>query len=171
VCNLVGIVCGGVAADLLARSDVRWRTRVGLISALAASTFLLVTMLAPSRSVMVAGFAGWCFACGLFVGPTYGLFQSLVRPNMRATITAVQNVVGYAIGGSLGPLLVGFVSDALAATQGHDSLRHALLWMAPFYVWGSVHYARAGRTVAADLGKAREPLESSTALIAIRARA
>ena len=152
--NIVGMIGGGVLADRLGSRDVRWRARIGLISACSACFCLSILLVSADKQVIAAWFFGWAFSCGLFAPPTYALFQSLVRPRMRATVSSVQNVVGYAIGGSLGPLIVGLVSNHFTETLGADALRHALMSMIPFYLWGAVHYFLAERTLESDLQRA-----------------
>ena len=153
--NLIGMLSGGFMADVLALRDVRWRTRMGFISAVGAGGFLVMLLAVDTTRLLAAAFFGWSLSCGLFAGPTYGLFQSLVRPNMRATISSVQSVAGYALGGSIGPVIVGIASDAFSAEYAQDSMRHALMLMIPFYAWAAVHYLLAERSLASDLKQAR----------------
>ena len=153
--NLIGLLSGGFMADMLARRNVRWRTRMGLISAVGAGGFLVLLLAVDTTRLLAVAFFGWSFSCGLFAAPTYGLFQSLVKSNMRATISSIQSVAGYAIGGSIGPVIVGIASDMFAARYGQDSMRHALMLMSPFYAWAALHYLLAERSLAADLKQAR----------------
>ena len=49
-----------------------------------------------------------------YLGVTFGVFQNLLHPRMRATGSALLNTVYGLIGQGLGPLLVGWLSDRLA---------------------------------------------------------
>ncbi|MEE2776715.1 MAG: hypothetical protein VYE73_08125 [Acidobacteriota bacterium] len=51
----------------------------------------------------------------------------------------------------LGPLFVGWLSDALMGTVGVDSLRYALLATIFFNLRGAVHYLLAARTIREEL--------------------
>ena len=62
----------------------------------------------------------------MWLGPAYGVVQSLVRPQTRATATAVLLFVANLIGLGLGPLVVGIVSDVLIA-RGHSEAE-AIQW-------------------------------------------
>ena len=86
-----------------------------------------------------------------YLGVTYAALQNLMHPRMRATASAMLNVVYGTVSG-LGPLLLGIFSDTMARSYG--SARGLALAMAIgglFYVWAGVHYLLASRRYAADL--------------------
>jgi len=85
------------------------------------------------------------------IGPMYALPQTLVPANMRATATALIFLSSNLIGMGLGPLAVGFVSDAFQSIFGRESLRYALLIFTPGYLWISWHLWAASKTVAGDI--------------------
>jgi hypothetical protein len=60
----------------------------------------------------------------------------------------------------IGPVAVGFLSDALHARHGADSLRLALL-VVPVYLWSAYHFEAAARTISADLQGATGWLSST----------
>jgi MFS transporter, Spinster family, sphingosine-1-phosphate transporter len=74
-----------------------------------------------------------------------------VEPTMRALAAALLLLVANLIGLGVGPLAVGVLSDVLQTTHGRDSLRFALLFVLPFYLWAAYHYNAAGRTISSDL--------------------
>lgn len=84
-------------------------------------------------------------------GPVMATIQTLVPERMRAMSIALIFLFANLIGMGLGPLAVGVISDALRPWAGEESLRYALLIMAPGYLWAAWHFWHASRTVAQDL--------------------
>jgi ABC-type Fe3+-siderophore transport system permease subunit len=75
-----------------------------------------------------------------------------VPANMRATVCAILLFVANLANLFLAPQLVGALSDWFAASfgAGTESLRWALLLLAPTGLWAAWHIARAGATIRAD---------------------
>jgi MFS transporter, Spinster family, sphingosine-1-phosphate transporter len=84
-------------------------------------------------------------------GPLFATIQTLVPARMRALSIAVIYLVANLIGMGLGPLCAGMLSDALRPLLGEESLRYALLALAPGYFWGAWHLWRSSSTVVRDL--------------------
>ena len=91
------------------------------------------------------------------VGPLFAMTQSLVPDRMRATALAVMYLVANLIGGGLGPLAAGLLSDFLYPLAGQDSLRIALAVLAPGFALSGLLAWRASRTVMADLAAVQQP--------------
>ncbi len=92
-----------------------------------------------------------------YLGITYAALQNLMHPRMRATCSAVLNVV-YGIASALGPILVGYLSDGFAASRGEiDGLVLAMAITGALYVWAGVHYLLAARRYGADLARTTVP--------------
>lgn len=70
---------------------------------------------------------------------------------MRALAAALLLLVVSLVGFGFGPLLIGRLSDALAATYGADSLRVALLVVPLLYAWAACHYYAAARVLRPDV--------------------
>ena len=93
-------------------------------------------------------------------GPTFAMAQSLVPAGVRTQANALVLTIYMLIGQSLGPLVVGMISDLFNAGPGNpQALRYALLVVlttnliaAGFYWLGSRHYPRerAERQVLAE---------------------
>jgi MFS family permease len=111
----IGILLGGFGADLLAKRDERWRCWLPAI-ALTLSTaayiaaFLQTQPLAAAALILIGGLTLFIY----FV-PTLGMIQSMAPPNARATAIAIQSFGSTLIGGGLGPLTAGFISDMFAS--------------------------------------------------------
>ena len=118
---------------------------------------------------------GFCF-----LGPVVGATQNMVDSRMRASAAAILILSMQLIGGGIGPVFTGFVSDwfahqhfigdytvacpaglppvgaapALAAACREASavgLRNALMVVSLFYFWGAFHAFMAARTIRRDL--------------------
>ncbi len=103
-----------------------------------------------------------------YLGVTFGVFQNLLHPRMRATGSALLNTVYGLIGQGLGPLLVGWLSDRLATRvrrrQRARPMRMAIT--AAIYLWAGVHYLLAGRHLTrrpggGARGEIGDPLDTS----------
>jgi predicted MFS family arabinose efflux permease len=141
----VGVVVGGWLADRMGARAARWRLLVPAIGILIsvpcwAIVFAGVGMPATLVALMI-GAALLTF----HTGPTFAIVQSAVPPPMRALAAALLLLVTSLIGFGFGPLLIGRLSDVLAATYGADSLRVALLIVPVLYVWAACHYYSAAR--------------------------
>lgn len=92
-----------------------------------------------------------------YLGITFGTLQNMMQARMRATASALLNMI-FAIMGGLGPVLVGAMSDFWNG-QGIDPGR-ALAWaMAAsciFYLWASAHFLFAARHLRSDFARTRE---------------
>ena len=93
-----------------------------------------------------------------YLGITFGTFQNLLHPRMRATGTALLNLVYGLIGQGIGPVLLGVLSDRFlreGASAG-DAVAWAMAATAALYFWGAAHYLIAARHVGADLARVHE---------------
>jgi MFS family permease len=90
-----------------------------------------------------------------YLGVTFAALQNLMHPRMRATCSAMLNVV-YGLSSAGGPLLLGWMSDHFAKTQGEaQGLVTAMAVAGSLYVWAAVHYLLAARRYRADLAAIR----------------
>jgi hypothetical protein len=91
----------------------------------------------------------WTFlpAIYFYIGPSIGLLQNAVPVAMRAQTTAISVLMGNLTNLVAAPLLVGFLSDALAGPHGPSAqaLRWALLALSLTGFWAAWHYWAAIR--------------------------
>jgi len=153
----VSTILGGVIADRLAARSNRAYALVPAVALLLAAPVQLIAM----TRISFVPFIGFTMIAGLlqfaYLGVTVGTLQNLMHPRMRATANALTNIVTGLIGG-LGPLLVGALSDRLAATGlvPHLALGYAMAGASLLSLWAAAHYFLAARHVAADLQAVRE---------------
>ena len=150
--GVVGISLGGLISDRLAERDARWYMRVPAIASTVAIPFAFVFYLWPDPTTAILLSIPGTLLGGVYLGPTFAMTQSLVRPQMRALASAILLFIINLIGLGGGPLMVGIVSDALKPTYGVESVRYALLWIVTLgAAWATLHYLLAARTLPRDL--------------------
>jgi predicted MFS family arabinose efflux permease len=96
----------------------------------------------------------WIFvpAVYFYIGPLFGLLQNVVPAHMRATTCAILLFVANVANLVIAPQAIGFLSDwfAHAFGAGPESLRWALLLLAPTGLWAAWHLWTSGATIRAD---------------------
>ncbi len=107
-----------------------------------------------THELWVAKLMFWLFipAIYFYIGPTMALVQNLAPAKMRATFIAVSLLVANVLNLIVAPQAVGFMSDYFAGPSGADaeSLRLALLILAPTGFWAAYHYWAANKTIIAE---------------------
>jgi len=114
--GLVGLTLGGWIADRLHQKSERGRLLFGafsmLLAALATGTALLLGQVSIGLFVALFSF-GWLFAYNFYTC-VYTAIQDVVEPRLRATAMALFFAGLYLLGGGLGPVVVGLLSDHFA---------------------------------------------------------
>lgn len=87
------------------------------------------------------------FAGNFFLGPTLALIQSLSPVPMRAVAAAIKMFCLNLVGLSLGPFIVGFLSDVLQPGYQERSLPIALSMLALLSIWSAVHFWLCGKAL------------------------
>jgi MFS family permease len=109
-------------------------------------------------STRAATLALWVFMPGVyfFIGPILGVLQNVVPANMRATACALLLLLANVGNLVIAPQLIGWLSDWFRSSYGAgtESLRWALLLLAPTGFWAAWHLWTAGRTIRADVARA-----------------
>jgi MFS family permease len=158
-----GIITGGLVGDWLVRTsgDQRWMLWFILACNVIAAPLMVVAVLVDDRRAAIFLSAAVVALFMVMVGPPGAIVQSLVPNRMRATAAGFFAVLANLVGGSLGPLCIGYLSDRLRGTHGDESIRYALAWSMLFCVWGQVHWFLASRAMPGDVveGVKSAPLE------------
>jgi MFS family permease len=155
----------GTAATLLASAlmglpaarDPRFVTR--LLAWAAVVTTVPSFFAYEVGSLRAATLMLWLFVPGVYfyIGPVLGLLANVMPPGMRATVCAILLFLANVANLFLAPqLFVGPLSDWFAASlgAGPESLRWALLLLAPSGLWAAWHLWRAGATIREDEARA-----------------
>jgi MFS family permease len=148
----IGTFLGGAISDRLSGKDARWYMRVPAIASLVGVPFSFAFYLWPdARTAILLSIPGAILG-PFYLGPTFAMTQSLVKPHMRAVASSILLFIINLVGLGLGPLFVGLLSVWLRPLYGDDSIRHALLWTVTAGATLSAgFYLLAGRTLREDL--------------------
>ncbi len=158
--GVIGVYLGGFLSDRVAERDVRWYMWLPALSTAIYLPFAFLLYLWPTPHAALLMALPGALLGGMYLGPTFAMTQTLVRPEMRALASAILLFIINLIGLGFGPQGVGLLSDVLQPEFGVESLRYALLiTVVTFAAWSVVHYALAARTLREDL-QAKDRLPS-----------
>lgn len=155
---VAGSLCAGWLSDRLAVRDRRWRLGVPLLGCAlslpagvafylwpAGASWSIGAMTVP---VSIAAYVVFGITTVWWMAPVYAAMADVVAPHRRTTALAIFNLGLTMIGGGLGPLFVGALSDALVPAFGQEALRGALAITMGSYVIGIVAFLAAIRPYA-----------------------
>jgi len=124
--GLIGTMAGGLIVDRMARRDDRWRAWTLALASLITAPLIVACVLAPTAGASVAAYFVYILVSFAWYGPVHGLSQTLVDVRMRATISAIVNLVSNLLGVGLGSQFIGIESDRLAPDWARS--RCAMRW-------------------------------------------
>ncbi|MFC1777405.1 spinster family MFS transporter [Pseudomonadota bacterium] len=148
--GIAGIWAGGWLGDRFGHSRYSQYARIPAIAFILTVPVYVFAILSPSLSVSFFAFLVPT-ALGLaWLGPVISAIQHLVRPNMRATASAIFLFIINLVGIGLGTYAIGAISDGLAAQLGDDSLRYSILAGTSFYIIAAAFFFMAARWLERD---------------------
>jgi MFS family permease len=148
--GLAGIWAGGWLGDRFGQSQRSQYARIPAIAFLATVPFYVFAVLSPTLTVSFFVLLVPTALGLVWLGPIISAIQHLVRPDMRATASAVFLFITNLIGIGLGTYAIGFLSDMLAAQFGDDSLRYSILAGTGFYFVAATFFFLASRLLEQD---------------------
>lgn len=151
IAGLIGgfsVYISGRITDRLGPRDVRWVFWLPLGGALLSAPFSALAYLTDSSAIALGAIAVATLFNHLYAALGHAQLQSLVKPRMRAMMSAVALFAMNMVGFGIGPVLVGGLSTLLG---GDQALRWALVAFVPCFPWAAAHYALAARTYRSDL--------------------
>lgn len=110
--SVVGVLCGGVLADALARNGKGGRMRAQAIGLFAGAPFLLLTGFSPTERLLVAGMLGFGFCKGIYDSNIWASLHDVVRIARRASAVGIMNSLGW-LGASLAPIVIAWSSKRI----------------------------------------------------------
>ena len=150
--GVIGTYFGGFLGDRYGQKDQRWYMYIPGVATLISVPF--AAFFYSSGDPVLALFLAIPGAIlgPMYLGPTFGMTQTLVPPAMRATASALMLFILNLIGLGLGPVFAGMLSDLLRPELGIESIRYSLLILAVAgNLWSAVHYYFASLTLREDL--------------------
>jgi sugar phosphate permease len=156
IAGTAGTLLAGLLVGRRAAADPRYVARLlGWVTALTTIPSILLYWVLSERAANVLL---WIFvpAVYFYIGPILGLLQNVIPANMRATACALLLFLANVANLLLAPQLVGWLSDWFAASfgAGLESLRWALLLLAPTGFWAAWHLWTSAVTIRDDEARA-----------------
>ena len=148
--GLAGIWAGGWLGDRFGQDQRAQYAKIPAIAFLCTVPFYILAILSPTLTL--AFFVLLVpTALGLaWLGPVISAIQHLVRPDMRATASAIFLFINNLIGIGLGTYAIGALSDTLTAQFGDESLRYSILAGTGFYIIAAGLFLLASRWLERD---------------------
>ncbi len=148
--GVIGIWMGGMLADQKSDDSKAVYARIPAYAFIATVPFYLIGVL--STSLPLALFVLLVpTALGLaWLGPILAAIQHLVPATMRATASAIFLFINNLVGIGLGTALLGYLSDALKAGLGEESLRYSILAGTGFYIMAAILFLLSARSLDKD---------------------
>ena len=148
--GLAGIWAGGWLGDRFGQNQHSQYAKIPAYAFLCAVPFYVFAILSPTLTL--AFFVLLVpTALGLaWLGPVISAIQHLVRPDMRATASAIFLFINNLIGIGLGTYAIGALSDTLTAQFGDESLRYSILAGTGFYIIAAALFLLASRWIERD---------------------
>jgi predicted MFS family arabinose efflux permease len=143
--GIVGMLCGGFGSRRIVAKDVRWDLKIPAITyAVSAPLFFAVIATSNTTLAIVLNFAATAVSAS-GGGIALAALQRFTGEGRRATANALMLMISAIFGVGLGPVFVGYVSDAATPYLGVDSLRFALGLATLSFVFAALNFMRASR--------------------------
>ena len=156
IAGTLGTLLAAGLMGLRSAADPRYVTR--LLTWATALTSIPSVFLYWVLSERAATALLWIFvpAVYFYIGPILGLLQNVIPANMRASACAILLFIANFANLVLAPQIIGWLSDWFAASfaAGPESLRWALLMLAPTGFWAAWHLWTSGATIREDEARA-----------------
>jgi predicted MFS family arabinose efflux permease len=149
----LGTYLGGYLSDRFGKRDARVLVWIPALGGFLAVPGLVLFLFAPDQVWALAGYAPAMAFSLFFVGPSYSVAQGLARLRMRAQAAALLMLNMNLIGLGSAPLVVGVLTDVLAARYGDDAIRYSLLVTGLTSFWAVSHSLLAARSIRSDLAE------------------
>jgi MFS family permease len=155
--TLIGTLGGGWLTDRLGRRDARWLAWIpALTFAATAPMFASAFWGKEIFAFYTFAFMGWLLLGGGFPA-IFAVVHAVCGDIRRSTAIAIVLFCATIIGGGLGPLVTGALSDVLSAHYGAGGLRYSLIAITSVLVPCAAFFYAAGRSLPHDLENQPEP--------------
>ena len=148
--GLAGIWAGGWLGDRFGHGNHAHYARIPAFAFIATVPFYVLPILSPTLTISFVVLLVPTALGLIWLGPVISSIQHVVRPDMRATASAIFLFINNLIGIGIGTYAIGALSDSLAAQFGDDSLRYSILAGTGFYVLAALFFFQAARWLRQD---------------------
>jgi len=148
--GLAGIWAGGWLGDRFGHQNQAQYARIPAFAFLATVPFYVLAILSPTLAVSYLVLLVPTALGLVWLGPVISAVQHMVRPDMRATASAIFLFINNLIGIGLGTYAIGALSDTFASRFGDESLRYSILAGTGFYILAAVLFFQAARWMKKD---------------------
>jgi MFS family permease len=148
--GVAGIWAGGWLGDRFGHSQHSQYARIPALAFLASVPFYVLAILSPTLTVSFLVLLVPTALGLVWLGPVISAIQHVVRPDMRATASAIFLFINNLIGIGVGTYAIGALSDTLVMRFGDDSLRYSILAGTGFYIIAAVFLFMAARRLDQD---------------------
>lgn len=148
--QLFGSILGGLLVDRLRLRDERWLLKLPGFAVLA-SFFLAIGAFTVENVMAFLVLSGLGIATVSAALPSaFAVVQHVCGNRRRATASAIAIIVYHAIGMTVSPLLIGWLSDAFHDAAGAHSLRYGMLAVCPLLIVAVWAFFAAARSLHID---------------------
>ncbi len=148
--GLAGIWMGGWMGDRFGQAKRANYARIPAVAFLLSIPFYALAIMSPNLTLAFFVLLVPTALGLVWLGPVIAAIQHLVRPEMRATASAIFLFINNLIGIGLGTYAIGALSDILAARFGDESLRYSILAGTGFYIVAAGLFFLASRWLQRD---------------------
>lgn len=151
----IGTLVSGMLADRLAARDKRWYAWLpGLAMLISAPAYVAVFSMSEPSLILTINVLPM-FLSNMFTALCITMIHGMVAPNMRATGSALFLLAANIVGLGMGPSVTGLLSDVLQDRHAEQSIRYALLYIAPTITMiSALMFWRCAVHLRADLARA-----------------
>lgn len=149
ILGAAGALMGGKLADRLSLTGLHKITNMLAVVGVMTIPFSIASFMTGNLTIATVIFIIPVFFSNFYLGPVLSLTQTLSPVPMRAVVAALKMLVMNLIGGGLGPLVVGLISDALTPHFGDNALRISLSIASLAGIWAAFHFWCCGRALLA----------------------
>jgi MFS family permease len=162
IAGTAGTLLAGWLMSRPAAADPRYVARLlGWVTALTTIPSIVLFWVVSEKAATALL---WIFvpAVYFYIGPILGLLQNVMPANMRAISCAILLLLANVANLVIAPQIIGWLSDWFAGSfgAGDESLRWALLLLAPTGFWAAWHLWTSGATIRDDVAKIEELVNS-----------
>ena len=124
---IIGTLLSGMAVSRFERHSITAYALVPAAALVVCAPLLWFAFMSSDWRIMIVWLAVPIALMNFVIAPALALVQHLAPADARSTASSLLMMSMSLVGVGIGPLLIGFVSDHLAAEHGTQSLRHAMI--------------------------------------------